>query len=232
MVARAGNFGAHNLLSGLPSEFSSRLLARATTMSLEKGQTLFEIGAIGDGCYWLEEGILKVSIASLQGAERILAILGSGSIVGELALLDGLPRSATVQALRDSRLTFVARSTFLKCLGDYPGLYSHLLAILVERMRQADDEVAAVSFLSLKARVARALLQFAKHLGEPTDTPGQLLVRHKIRRDDLAALANVARENASRIMSEWTKRQIIDRRSSLGLVIHKARLEREAKVSE
>ena len=54
MVARAGNFGAHNLLSGLPSEFSSRLLARATTMSLEKGQTLFEIGAIGDGCYWLE----------------------------------------------------------------------------------------------------------------------------------------------------------------------------------
>jgi CRP-like cAMP-binding protein len=58
-------------------------------------------------------------------------------------MLDGLPRSATVQALRDSRLTFVARSTFLKCLRDYPGLYSHLVTILVERMRQADDEVAA-----------------------------------------------------------------------------------------
>jgi len=59
MVARAGNFGAHSILSGLPSEFSSRLLARAPTISLEKGQTLFEIGAIGDGCYWLEEGVLK-----------------------------------------------------------------------------------------------------------------------------------------------------------------------------
>jgi CRP/FNR family transcriptional regulator, cyclic AMP receptor protein len=232
MVARIGNFGAHNLLSGLPSEFSSRLLARAPTISLEKGQTLFDTGAVGDGCYWLEEGVLKVSIASPQGAERILAILGPGSIVGELAMLDGLPRSATVQALRDSRLTFVARSTFLKCLRDYPGLYSHLVTILVERMRQADDEVAAASFLSLKARVARALLQFAKHLGEPTGTPDELLIRHRIRQDDLAALAHVARENASRIMSEWTKRKIIDRRSSLGFVIHKVRLEREARFSE
>jgi CRP/FNR family transcriptional regulator, cyclic AMP receptor protein len=232
MVARAGNFGAHNLLSGLPSEFSSRLLARATTMSLEKGQTLFEIGAIGDGCYWLEEGILKVSIASPQGAERILAILGSGSIVGELALLDGLPRSATVQALKDSKLSFVARSIFLECLADYPKIYSHLVAILVERMRQADDEVAAASFLSLKARVARALLQFAKHLGESTGTPDELLIRHRIRQDDLAALADVARENVSRILSEWTKRKIIDRRSSLGFVIHRARLEREARFSE
>jgi CRP/FNR family transcriptional regulator, cyclic AMP receptor protein len=199
---------------------------------LRRDKTLFEIGAIGDGCYWLEEGVLKVSIASPQGAERILAILGPGSIVGELAMLDGLPRSATVQALRDSRLTFVARSIFLECLRDYPGLYSHLVTILVERMRQADDEVGAASFLSLKARVARALLQFAKHLGEPTGTPDELLIRHRIRQVDLAALAHVARENVSRIMSEWTKRKIIDRRSSLGLVIHKARLEREARFSE
>jgi CRP/FNR family transcriptional regulator len=208
------------------------LLAKAPAISLEKGKTLFEIGAVGDGCYWLEQGVLKVSIASPQGAERILAILGAGSIVGELAMLDGLPRSATVQALRDSRLTFLARSVFLEVLREHPQIYRHLLTILVERLRQADDEVAAASFLSLKARVARALLQFAKHLGEPTGTPDELLIRHRIRQDDLAALAHVARENASRIMSEWTKRKIIDRRSSLGFVIHKVRLEREARFSE
>jgi CRP/FNR family transcriptional regulator len=143
-------------------------------------------------------------------------------------MLDGLPRSATVQALRDSKLTFVARSNFLECLRDYPQIYSHLVTTLVERMRQADDEVAAASFLSLKARVARALLQFAKHLGEPTATPDELLIRHRIRQDDLAALANVARENASRIMSEWKRRKIIGHLSSSSFVIHKARLEREA----
>jgi CRP/FNR family cyclic AMP-dependent transcriptional regulator len=173
-----------------------------------------------------------VSIASPQGAERILAILGAGSIVGELAMLDGLPRSATVQALRGCRLTFLARSVFLEILRAHPEIYRHLLAVLVERLRQADDEVAAASFLSLKARVARALLQFAKHLGEPTDTPGQLIVRHKIRRDDLAALANVARENASRILSEWTARKVIDHPSPSVYVIQEARLEREAGIAE
>ncbi|MGZ5869745.1 MAG: Crp/Fnr family transcriptional regulator [Croceibacterium sp.] len=200
-------------------------------MSLEKGQTLFDTGAAGDGCYWVEEGVLKVSIASPQGAERILAILGSGSIVGELAMLDGLPRSATVRALKRSRLTFVARSAFLESMTKHPQICRHLVTILVERLRQADDEVAAASFLSLKARVARALLQFAKHLGEPTDRPEHLLVRQRIRQDDLAALADVARENVSRLLGEWTKRKIIDRRSSLGFVIHKARLEREARFS-
>jgi CRP/FNR family transcriptional regulator, cyclic AMP receptor protein len=232
MAPPAGFFAAHNLLSGLPREYLSRLLAKAPAISLEKGKTLFESGAVGDGCYWLQEGVLKVSISSPQGAERILAILGPGSIVGELAMLDGLPRSATVQALRDSRLTFVARSVFLESLREDPQIYGHLLTIVVERLRQADDEVAAASFLSLKARVARALLQFAKHLGEPTDRPGHLLIRHRIRREDLAALANVARENASRALSEWTARRIIERPAPSVYRVDKVKLEREAGISD
>ena len=231
MVSRASFFAAHNLLSGLPREYSQRLLAKAHAVSLKKGKTLFEVGAAGDGCYWLEEGVLKVSIASPEGAQRILAILGPGAIVGELAMLDGLPRSATVQALRDSRLTFLARSEFLEILRGHPEIYGHLLAILVERLRQADDEVAATSFLSLKARVARALLHFAKHLGEPTATPGQLQIRHRIRQDDLAALAHVARENASRILSDWTARKVIAHPTPSVYLIDKEKLEREAGIS-
>jgi CRP/FNR family cyclic AMP-dependent transcriptional regulator len=232
MANRASFIGSHNLLSGLPREYSSRILARAPAISLKKGHTLFETGAVGDGCHLLEEGVLKVSIASDQGAERILAILGPGSIVGELAMIDGLPRSATVQALRDSKLTFVSRSVFLECLRDYPEIYAHLVAILVARLRQADEEVAAASFLSLKARVARALLQFARYLGEPTETQGQLVIRHKLRQDDLAALADVARENVSRILSEWRRRKIIDHSPRSGYIIHKARLDREAEIPD
>ena len=227
-VGRATVFGSHNLLSGLPPEYSSRLLARASTIDLAKGQALFQIGDDGDGCYWLKQGVLKVSIASQQGTERILAILGPGSIVGELAMIDGLPRSASVQALRDSSLIFVARSTFLACLRDSPELYAHLVGTLVARLRHADEEVAAASFLSLNARVARALLQFANYLGEPTATPDQVIIRHKLRQEDLAALADVARENASRILSEWGKRKIIVRQSPSVYVIQKSRLEREA----
>jgi CRP/FNR family transcriptional regulator len=230
MVGTASFFGAHNLLSGLPREYSSRLLAGAQKIFLKQGETLFEIGAEGDGCYWLEEGVLKVSIASPRGAERILAILGPGSIVGELAMIDGLPRSATFKALRERRLTYVARRLVLESLRDDPRIYGHLVTTLVERLRQADEEVAAASFLSLKARVARALLLFAKYLGEPTVTQGQVIVRERIRQEDLAALANVARENASRILSEWRKRRIIDHHSPSVYVIDKARLEREAEI--
>jgi CRP/FNR family cyclic AMP-dependent transcriptional regulator len=221
---------ADNLLAGLPREYFSRLLAGAPSKALRQGHTLFEIGAQGDGCYWLEEGVLKVCLPSAQGTERIIALLGPGSLVGELAMLDGLPRSATIQALRDSRLTFVARSVFLDCLRDDPRMYAHLVASLVERLRQADKEVAAASFLSLKARVARALLQFAKHLGEPGTTPGQVVIRHRIRQDDVAALANVARESASRILSEWKKRKVIDHHASSLYVIYSERLEREARL--
>jgi CRP/FNR family transcriptional regulator len=111
-------------------------------------------------------------------------------------------------------------------------MYGQLVAILVERLRQADEEVAAASFLSVKARVARSLLQFAKYLGEPTATQGRIVIRHKLRQDDLAALADVARENASRILSEWKKRRIIDHHTHSGYVIHQARLEREAKITD
>lgn len=225
-------FAANNLLAGLPREYASRLLAKAPVISLRQGETLFEIGAEGDGCYWLEEGVLKVCLPSPQGAERIIAILGSGAIVGELAMIDGLPRSATVQALRDSRLTFVARSIFLECLREDPEMYGHLVSSLVQRLRQADEEVAAASFLSLKARVARALLLFAKHLGEPGAAPGEVVIRHRIRQDDLAALAHVARESASRILSEWRKSRIIDHRSPSLYVIHREQLEREARVED
>lgn len=227
MAYRATSFGSRNLLPALPSELSAQLLVGARTITLKRGQTLFETGAKGDGCYWLNEGVLKVSIASIQGAERILAILGSGSLVGECAIIDGLPRSASVQALRDSSLTFVTRSTFLECLHRSPSLYSYLVEMLVARLRRADEEVMAASFLSLKARVARALLKFAEHLGEPTNTPDQFEIR-ELRQEDVAALADVARENVSRILSEWRKHKLIVPKTPTVYVILRSKLEREA----
>jgi CRP/FNR family transcriptional regulator len=124
-------------------------------------------------------------------------------------------------------LTFVARSTFLECLHRSPSLYSYLVDTLVARLRRADEEVVAASFFSLKARVARALLKFAEHLGEPTNAPDQFEIR-ELRQEDVAALADVARENVSRILSEWRKHKLIVPRTSTVYVILKSRLEREA----
>lgn len=226
-LRRAASSGSENLLTALPVELSSRLLASATTTTLKRGQILFEVGAPGDGCYWLKEGALKVSVSSVEGAERILAVLGPGSIVGEFALIDGLPRSTSVLALRDSNLSFIARSAFLECLRRTPSLYAYLVNTLVARLRRTDEVVTAASFLSIKARVARAFLQFAEHLGEPTTTPDQITIRH-LRQEDVAALADVARENVSRVLSEWKKRKWIARETPSGYVILKSKIQREA----
>jgi CRP/FNR family transcriptional regulator, cyclic AMP receptor protein len=134
------------ILPNLPIQFSARLLANAKPQSLVERAVLFQAGDVADGCYRLEQGLLKVSIASPQGDERILTNIGPGSIVGELAIIDGLPRSATVVAIRDCKLSFISREAFLSCLREYPEIYSDLVSTLVSRLREADEAMAAASF--------------------------------------------------------------------------------------
>ena len=219
-------FHALNLFRGLPQSFSTRLLSSAKKISLAKGHVLFAKGDAGDGCYWLDSGILKVCIVSDTGEQRILAVLGEGAIVGELAMLDGLPRSATVEAIRDCQLTFVSRAAFTRCLSEYPDIYTYLVNTLVERLRQADDEAAAASFLTVRARVARALMRLAEHLGEKTG-PDEITIQYKISQSDVAAMAAVARESVSRTLSDWKRKKIISRPTDQQLCVSIGRLEKE-----
>ena len=213
------------LLPNLPIKFSEGVLANAKPRSLTEREVLFEAGDVADGCYRLEQGLLKVCIASPQGDERILTILGPGSIVGELAIIDGLPRSATVVAIRDCKLSFISREAFVSCIREHPEIYSDLVSTLVSRLREADDAMAAASFLTVKARVARALLELAEHLGRETD--GRIVILHKIRQSDIAAMAGVARENVSRTLTELKRRGLIGQSSSYYFINDKRKLLRE-----
>ena len=131
----AQNTRPAGILSGLPPQLSKELFAGAQPVRLDADQVLFLAGDAGDGCYRVEQGLLKVSIVSPSGSERILAILGPGSIVGELAMLDGLPRSASVAALRGSELTFVSRTKFEEYAERRPEFYKHLVKLLASRLR-------------------------------------------------------------------------------------------------
>jgi CRP/FNR family cyclic AMP-dependent transcriptional regulator len=119
-----------SLLAALPAELSQSLFAKARPLSLKADQILFVAGDEGDGCYRVEEGLLKASIAAPAGGERILAILGPGSVVGELSMIDRGPRSASVTALRDSKLSFVGRTAFEAFGQSRPDLYRHLATLL------------------------------------------------------------------------------------------------------
>ncbi len=213
-------------LIGFSETLSSELFSRSTLKRLTAGDALFEAGDKGDGCYRLDKGFLKVVLRSRHGEERILSILTPGSVVGDLSMIDDLPRSASVVAISDCELYFVSREAFRKCTETYPAIHEHLTRLLARRLRQTDETVAALAFLTWKGRVARALLEIAESLGK-TSKSGEIVINDMISHRELAGMAGVARENVSRAFGEWKRSKIVSR-SDHSLHIHKkSELERE-----
>jgi CRP/FNR family cyclic AMP-dependent transcriptional regulator len=218
-----------NLLSDLPDRLSAGLLEGATPRKLTADEVLFVAGDPGNGFYRVEEGLLKISIVSASGAERILAILGPGSIVGDLAIIDGKPRSASVSALRDTRLQFVSHTAFDAFAEKNPEIYKYLAKVLAARLRDTDAIVAAGSFLPLKGRVARALLELAEGFGQNVGGT-RVVIRQKVSQSDLAAMAGIARENVSRIMNDWIRDKTLTRAAGYYCLEDPAAFERESEI--
>jgi CRP-like cAMP-binding protein len=216
-----------SLLAILPPELSQTLFAKCGTVSLAADQMLFCAGDEGDGCYWVDEGLLKASITASGGGEHIVAIFGPGSVVGELSMVDGAPRSTSVTALGHSKLRFVSRSAFEAFGRAKPDFYRHLTTLLARRLRDTNDALAAMSFLSVKGRVATGLLRLAEAFGRDVGK-GRILIRQKVSQAELAAMVGIARENVSRILQDWEDRALVKRLAGYYCLEKKSAIEREA----
>jgi CRP/FNR family transcriptional regulator, cyclic AMP receptor protein len=218
-----------SLLSGLPGRLAADLFVGAKPVKLAADEVLFLAGDPGDGCYRVEDGLLKVAMVSRTGNERILAFLGAGAIVGELSMIDGRPRSASVVAVRPATLSFLSHGAFEAFAQKHPDVYKSLVTILSTRLRETDVVVAAGSFLPLKGRVASTLLELAENFGQDVGS-GRIVIRQKIGQSDIAAMAGIARENVSRILNDWKRRKLVSRLSGYYCLENKAQLEQEAEL--
>jgi CRP/FNR family transcriptional regulator, cyclic AMP receptor protein len=218
-----------SLLSELPEHLSADLFSAATPAKINADAVLFLAGDAGDGCYRVEDGLLKVTMVSRAGSERILAFLGPGAIVGELSIIDGLPRSASVVAVRDASLSFLSRAAFEEFAKAHPEVYKSLVTLLAGRLRETDAVIAAGSFLPLRGRVALTLLELAHDFGQDVGS-GRIVIRQKIGQSDLAAMAGIARENVSRILNDWKRRKLVSRLSGYYCLENKTQLEHEAEL--
>jgi CRP/FNR family cyclic AMP-dependent transcriptional regulator len=218
-----------SLLSGLPEHLSASLFKSATPAELNADEVLFLAGDAGDGCYRVEDGLLKVTMVSRSGTERILAFFGPGGIVGELSIIDGLPRSASVVAVRAAKLSFLSRAAFEDFATKHPEVYKSLVTMIAARLRETDAAVAAGSFLPLRGRVACTLLELAQDFGQDVGS-GRIVIRQKIGQSDLAAMAGIARENVSRILNDWKRRKLVSRLSGYYCLENKAQLQSEAEL--
>ena len=110
------------ILSSLPPQMTTQLFACAFERVAKAGEALFVAGDRGDGCYRVEQGLVKITVASDRGEERIIALVGAGQIIGELSLIDHQPRSASAIALCDSTFRYITRQAFADCTKDDPRL--------------------------------------------------------------------------------------------------------------
>jgi CRP/FNR family cyclic AMP-dependent transcriptional regulator len=214
------------LLSVLPAKLADGLIGQASTVRLAPDQVLFQTGDPCDGCYHVVDGLLKVSVVQPLRRERILAILGPNGFIGELSLMDGAPRSASVIAIKASTLSFISRAAFDAFGAAHPEIYRHIADLLARRLRD-NSATLAISSLSIKARAARALLSLGEAFGKDVGA-GRILVRQKVSQGDLAAMAGIARENLSRILQEWMRDKLISRLAGYYCLENRAELERAA----
>ncbi len=219
----------YSLLSGLPKEISVALFTSAKPARRKAGEVLFLAGDAGDYWYRVETGLLKASLMSRSGTERIFAFFGPGAIVGELSMIDGLPRSASVVAMRDTSLSFLTRSAFDEFAVERPEIYKSLVTLLASRLREADAWIAAGSFLPLRGRVACTLLELAADFGQDVGS-GRIVIRQKFGQGDLAAMAGIARESVNRILTDWKRRNLVSRLSGYYCLENKARLQEETEL--
>jgi CRP-like cAMP-binding protein len=210
----------------LPADLSAGLFDGARSVHLDPGQTLFLGGDPGDGCYRVDEGLVKVHAITPSGGDRILAILGPGMLVGELSMLDGAARTASASAIHESSLSFVTRAAFDALASARPEIYRYITALLTRRLRDVDEALKATSFLPLKGRAATVLLNLSDAFGKDVGS-GRILIRQKLTQGDLAAMAGVTRENFSRILQHWIRRSLVSRLAGYYCLEDKAALEHE-----
>jgi CRP-like cAMP-binding protein len=217
------------LLSALPEHLFTTLFKHTPTVRLPVNKALFLAGDAGDGCYRVVDGLLKVTIESSSGSERILAFVGPGVIVGELSVIDRLPRSASVIAVRNSVLSFLSLAKFADFARKRPEIYETLLALLAARLRETDGTIATGTFLPMRGRVACVLLELAQEFGQDVGA-GRIVIHQKISQANLAAMAGIARENVNRILHDWKRRKLVSRQSGYYWIESQAKLQREAEM--
>jgi CRP/FNR family transcriptional regulator len=217
---------SHSILAGLPASQIVQLQQGARSLSVRERDVVFRRGDPPDGCYWLRRGFLKMSVASSRGEERILAVLGAGALVGELALFNDQPRTTSCHALSECHVLHIGRAAFLACLRDNPALYPQLVETLAAQIREVAAEAVIGTFLSVRGRVARALMKLAVHIGR--DLPdGFCEIGFAVRHSDIAAMASATRESVSRVLSEWRRDNLLNVSADGKLIVHKLALEKE-----
>lgn len=174
----------------------------------EKDSVILLEHEAGTALFVIVHGKVKVSRVSDDGKEVILSILGDSDFFGEMAILDGLNRSANVTAIETSEIFLIQRSDFLDLLYNHPEISISLLQELTKRLRAADMKIKSLSLKDAEGKVATVILQLADDIGKIKQ--GIVEIEKLPFQQDLANMAGTSRETISRILHAFSKRGLIE----------------------
>ena len=186
------------LLARLPEADLKALASRGRVRSYPAGAVIFREGDPGDALHVVVEGSVRVAVLSAGGEEATVALLGPGEFLGDLALLDGRPRSATATAHQATKTLIVTRDDFRRWLSERPAAAFALLEALSLRVRRGDEALADLSFVGLHQRLAKRLLAL-------TATETDARVRMRITQSELASMLGVSRESVNKQLNLFAR---------------------------
>lgn len=173
---------------GLDSELLAEIAALSVTRTFAAGEMLFQQHEAGDYLYGVISGQIRITVHSSEGKELALNTLGPGDVGGEIAVLDGGPRTATGSALTKTTAFVVPREQFSALMLKQPKIAIYMIKILCERVRRTSQQVEDTAFLAVPQRIARHLNMHVAEAG------GELPCQVKISQTELALFLNVTRQ--------------------------------------
>ena len=195
------------LFSELSDPELERIAQVAIPRSYPNDTRVFHEGDPGDACFIVRTGSCRVTREHPDGRAITLANLGPGAIFGELAMLDGEARSASVEATEDTDLLALPASDMRALIREHPGMAEKLVVALTRRLREANERIARQSFQTVPSRVAGVLDQLlAEDRLAPTVQDG---VTIRLRQSDLAQLAGTSRESVSRFLATLERAGVV-----------------------
>jgi CRP-like cAMP-binding protein len=195
------------IFQNLKDEELKSLAEKALRKKYPKDSIVFQESDEGDSLMVILSGQVKVVLISRDGKEIILSILKGGDFVGEMSLLDGEPRSATVIAMKESELLIIQRNVFLKQVEENPSIAKAVLEEMSRRIRRADDRIGGLILLDVYGRVASFLLELARNEGKRIEEG--ILIEKRPTQQEIASMIGVSRETVSRVLNHLNRRGLI-----------------------
>lgn len=196
------------IFSELDEETLQKIAKSGVTQSFRKNSVILSEEEAGNAMFFIASGKVKVARSSSDGKEVILAILNESDFFGEMAILDGMSRSASVTAIEDSKLFIIQRAEFLDLLKTHPEVSIALLQEITQRLRAATLKIKALSLKDAEGKVATVLLQIADETGKIKQ--GVVEIEDLPYQQELANMAGTSRETISRTLHSFAKKGLIE----------------------